>query len=148
MFNKISTALFNLLKPLSKIQSFYNYEASNIDGTPALTLTPSANDSEYSTTTENKRVYAFVIRLYTVRGSGSDAESTCENTMRDMVDSVLDALDKNYYALGSSIASQTGYTFLSMSAAPSQWGYSGRENEMRVAEIKVKLNFYVDVTAI
>lgn len=137
-----------LLSSLTKIQSFYNVEATNLEGFPALTLTPSANDSDYATTTENRRVYAFMIRLYVERGSGTTAERTAESTMRDLVDSVLDRLDKNYYLSGVTIGTQTGYTFLYMGATPSRWGYSGRENEMRVAEIGVKLYFDIDTTLI
>lgn len=148
MFDKISTAIMSLLTSLSGIQSFYNYEASNIQGFPALTLTPSANESEYSTTTENRRVYAFMVRLYVARGSGNDAEQTCENTMRELVDNVLDRLDKNHSLSGITLETQTGYTFLFMSATPSQWGYAGRENEMRVAEIRFRIHFDVDTTLI
>ncbi len=138
----------SILSTLPKIQSFTNFEASNLEGFPALTLTASGDDSSYSTTTENRRVYAFVIRLWVERGSGSDAERTAENTMRDFVDSVLDRLDKNYFLTGASIPAQTGYTFLMMSASPSKWGYSGRENEIRVAEINVKLHFDIDINLI
>lgn len=147
MFDKISTALMEKLQTLTKIQSFYNFEASNIEGSPALTLTPSANESEYSSTTENRRVYAFVVRLYVDRpSSGNAAEQTAEKTMRDLVDTVLDRLDVNHQL--SNIAAQSGYSFLFMEATPSRWGYAGRENIMRVAEINVRLHFDVDVTVI
>lgn len=146
MFDKISTALLDLLKANTLLQSCYKYEASNLDGFPALTLTPSANENEYSTTTENRRVYAFVVRLYVERGSGADAEDTCERTMRQLVDTVLDDLDKSYNI--TTISLQTGYTFLFMNATPSIWGYVGKENEMRVAEIKVQLHFDIDVNLI
>ena len=149
MFDKISSSLFDLLKgptPNSLIQSAYQYEASLLEGFPALTLTPSANESDYSTTTENRRVYSFVVRLYVERGSGSTAESACENTMRELVDTVLDSIDKNYRNLA--VDTQTGYTFLFMHAAPSTWGYAGRENQMRVAEIRVRVEYDVDTTMI
>jgi hypothetical protein len=146
MFDKISTKLFSLLNANTLIQSKYNYEATKLEGFPALTLTASANENEYSTTTENNRAYAFVIRLYVLRGSGPTAENDCENTMRELVDTVLDTLDKNYNMVG--LETQTGYMFLNMYAAPSTWGYAGRENEMRVAEIKVQLHFNIDTTLI
>jgi hypothetical protein len=148
MFEKISTALMSLFSNLSKIQSQYNVEASNLEGFPALTLTPSGNESAYDTTTENRRVYGFVVRLYVERGSGTDAERTAESTMRDLVDTVLDRLDKNYYFGGTTIPSQTGYTFLFVESAPSKWGYAGRENEMRVAEVNIKVHFHIDTTLI
>lgn len=146
MFDKISTALFNLIKSNAKVQSAYEFEASNLEGFPALTLTPSGNENDYSTTTENRRVYSFVVRLYVQRGSTGTDESQSENTMRELVDTVLDTIDKNHSAI--SIDSQTGYTFLFMQATPSQWGYAGRENEMRVAEVKISLQFDIDTTLI
>lgn len=148
MFDKVSTALITLLQSLTKIQNFYNFEATNLEGFPALTLTPSANENAYATSTENRRVYAFVIRLYVERGSGNDAERQAERTLREMVDNVLDRLDKNYGLSGVTIESQTGYTFLFMEAIPSRWGYAGRENQMRVAEINVRLHFDIDINQI
>lgn len=138
----------NLLSSLPKIQSFYNFEATNLEGFPALTLTPSANSNEYSTTTENRRSYAFVIRLWVERGKDANDERQAELTMRDLVDTVLDRLDKNYYLTDVTLETQTGYTFLFMSATPSQWGYAGRENEMRVAEIRFQLHFDIDTSLI
>ena len=148
MFDKISTALKSILFTLTKVQSFYDFEASNIEGFPAMTMVASSNDSDYSTTTENRRVYAFVVRLYVERGSGNDSERTCEATMRDLVDTVLDRLDKNFILSGTTVPTQSGYTFLFMSSTPSSWGYAGRENEMRVAEIRFKLNFDIDTNII
>ena len=102
MFDKISTALLSLFSANTRIQSKYNFEASNLEGFPALTLTPSGDDNNYSTTTENRRVYAFMVRLYVERGSGLDAERTCEATMRDLVDTILDTVDKNHSAISIS----------------------------------------------
>lgn len=144
MFDKISKALMALFESNVGIETRYPYEATEIKGFPALTLTPSANENEYSTTTENRRVYAFVLRLYVERSS-SEPE-VAEQTMRQLVDSVLDTIDRNYTLSG--LQTQTGYTFLLMNAAPSVWGYAGRENDMRVAEIKIQLHFDIDTTQI
>ncbi len=146
MFDKLSTALIEKLQSLTKIQSFYNYEASNIEGTPALTLIPSGNESDYSSTTENIRVYGFVLRLYVDRKSGNTEEQTTEKAMRDLVDDVLNRLDANHQL--NNIPQTTGYTFLFMEAAPSRWGYAGRETIQRVAEINIRIHFHVDVTLI
>lgn len=146
MFDKISTALIEKLQGLTKIQSFYNYEASNLEGYPALTLTPSGNESEYSSTTENNRTYAFVVRLYVDRPAGNTSENTTETTLRQLVDDVLNRLDFNHQL--DNISLDTGYTFLFMEAAPSRWGYAGRETIQRVAEINIRIHFHVDTTLI
>lgn len=146
MYEKISIALINLLKVNSLIQSFYDFESSEIEGYPALTLTPAANENDYSTTTENRRIYAFIARIYVLRPSGKEKEGITEKTLRTLVDSVLDTIDKNHSSLNAT--AQTGYTFLFMKAAPSVWGYAGRENEMRVAEVQISVEYDIDTTLI
>lgn len=147
MFDKISTALLALFSPANvpKVQSRYDYEASKLDGYPALTLVPSASENEYSTTTENRRVYAFTVRLYVQRPNTQDGEKACEKTMRDLVDDVVDAVDST---ASLDVEARTGYTFLFMSASPSKWGYTGHEPNVRVAEILVRVHYDVDTTAI
>jgi hypothetical protein len=146
MFEKVSNALKTILSTNSLIQNVSDYEASKLEGFPAMTITPAANENAYNSTSENRRVYAYMVRLYVIRNSGADEESECEKTMRLLVDTVLDTIDKNHSALN--VASQTGYTFLFMHAAPSQWGYAGAANEMRVAEIQVRVEYDVDVNLI
>lgn len=147
MFDKISNALKTILA-VSGIQEVRDYEASNFEGFPVLTITPANNESAFSTTTENRRVYAFTARIYNERGSDNASQEACENTMRELLDSVLDALDKRYYSLGSSIASGTGYTFLFVRAAPSTWGYAGGANEYRVAEVLIRVEYDIDTNLI
>lgn len=146
MWDKTSKALKDILDANSLLDNVYNYEASQLDGSPVATLTPSANENDYVTTVENRRVYAFLVRLYVRRDSGKDNEYNTEAAMRELVDDVLDDFDKNHRL--SAIESKTGYTYLFMEAAPSTWGYVGRDNEYRVAEINLRIHFDVDVTAI
>lgn len=130
----------------SLIDIAYTYEAADLTGTPAATLTPSFNENEYTTTTENGRVYAFVLRLFAERQSGKENEDEAEQAMRELVDDVLDDLDKNHRMSG--MGSKPGYTFLFMEAAPSVWGYAGRENEYRFAEIIIRIHFAIDVNLV
>lgn len=146
MWEKISTKLNSIISANTLLQSVYTYEASNLEGSPACTIIPSANENAYSTTIENRRVYAFVVRLYIDRLSGNTTENTTETAMRQLVDTVLDDLDKNHQLSG--LETQSGYTFLFMSASPSVWGYAGRENNLRVAEIVVRCHFAIDVNVI
>ncbi len=136
----------NILETNTKIQSVYNYEATQFDGTPTATLTPSGNESDYVTTTENGRVYAFMLRLYVERKSGADDEYNAEAAMRDLSDDVLDDLDKNHRLSG--LTAKTGYCFLFMEAAPSIWGYAGAENNFRIAEVIIRVHFDIDVNLI
>lgn len=145
MIQNLITTLKSILTSNTLIQSVYDYERANAEGTPFATITPSANENDYATTTENRRVYAFLIRVFVER-AGQSNYPQAETTTRSLVDSVLDDLDKNYQLTGLTIPA--GYTFLFMEAAPSQWGYVGREQEYRVAEVTVRCHFYVDTTII
>lgn len=143
------TILLNKLKTLldsnTLIQETYDYEMEGFKGSPVATITPSDNASEYSSTKENRRIYAFTIRLFVMRG-GAITNQKCDSTMRNLTDSVLDDLDKNWNLSG--ISNPTGYQFLLLKAMPSQWGYAGREMEYRVAEIKIQCVVDVDTTLI
>lgn len=145
MWEKLSTKLMSILADNTLLQKSYNYEKQKPDGIPFATLTPSSNESEYDTTTENQRVYAFTLRLYNER-SGQIKPENAETVMRELVDSVLNDLDKNWQLSG--LESETGYTFLLMEAAPSSWGYIEEPAQYRVAEIVVRCRFSIDINLI
>ena len=145
MFENIISKIKSILVANTLIQNVYDFEKADSIGTPFATVTPSANESDYHSTTENARTYAFNIRLFVER-TGKTTPETADTAMRALCDSVLDDLDKNYTLTGTT--TKTGYTLLFMRATPSQWGYAGREMEYRVAEIKVQVVVIVDVNAI
>lgn len=146
MFEKISTKLKAILEANDLIQEVHDFEASELSGSPVAIVIPSGNESDFSSTTENRRTYGFVIRLYVDRLSGNTNERETETTMRELVDTVLDDLDKDYQLSGLDV--NTGYCLLWSSASPSAWGYAGRENIYRVAEITVSVHFDVDTELI
>jgi len=146
MWDKLTKKLKSILEANDLITNTYTFEASELSGTPIATLTPSSNENDYATTTENTRVYAYMLRLYVDRPSGEDEEYKSEMAMKGLVDSVLDDLDKNHRLSG--LGTKTGYTFLLLEATPSVWGYAGRENEYRVAEIIIRSHFAVDINQI
>lgn len=146
MFKKISDKLKELMEATTLFSNVYDFEASDLSGTPTCTITPSGNVSNYDTTTENRRRYAFVVRLYAERKSGNDNERESEEAMKELCDAVINTLDANHQLPG--LVSQTGYTFLFMRASPSRWGYAGRENNYRVAEIEMLVDFHIDVNEV
>lgn len=145
MIGNLASKLKSIVDSVDKVQTSYLFEREGAEGTPFATITPSANENAYRTTTENERVYAFDIRLFVERKGQSTPDSS-ESAMRGLVDDVLDALDRNWDL--PNLTARTGYTYLYMEAAPSVWGYSGAENEFRVAEIRVRCHFSVDVNLI
>lgn len=146
MFKKISDKLKSLLEETNLLQNIYDYEASDISGTPCATITPSGNQSNYDTTTENRRRYAFMVRLYVSRPTGNNAEKQSEEALKELCDAVLNKFDAAHQL--PNLVDQDGYTFLFMRATPSRWGYVGREDNFRVAEIELIVEFHVDVNVI
>jgi len=146
MWDLLTEKIKSILSSNDLLENVYNYEASDMSGTPIATFTPSANESDYSTTTENRRVYAFNIRLFVNRLSGEQNEYNADAAMRQLVDSVLDDFDKNHRLTG--LGTKTGYCYLYLEALPSQWGYAGAENNYRVAELSLRVHFDVDINQI
>lgn len=146
MWEKTNTIIKSILEANTYLTKVYDFEASELEGTPIATLTPSSNENAYHSTTENRRRYVFVIRLFVKRLSGESNENTTEKAMRELVDSVIDDFDKNHRLTG--LVVNDGYSYLYMRATPSRWGYVGRENEYRVAEIELSVDYDVDVNII
>lgn len=144
MWSIILAYLETLLDETDKFQEIFPYEVEQFNGTPSVTITPSANQNDFSTTASNERTYAFNIRIYVNRDKVGKED--CDRVLRNLVDAVLDHLDRNWRMTG--ITQPTGYTFLTLLAAPSTWGYSGREDEFRAAQINVQCRVSVDVTQI
>ncbi len=146
MWEKLNTKLKAILEANTLINKVYDYEASELEGTPTATITASTNVNRYHSTTENRRRYAFDVRLYMDRPTGSTEEDNTETAMRELVDSVINGFDTAHRLSG--LETQAGYLFLFMRAVPSRWGYAGRESEYRVAELELEIEFDVDVNVI
>jgi len=144
LFTILLNKITSILSDNDKISAVFNYEAEQFNEDPTAVVTVSGNESDYSTTKENERIYAFNLKLFVSRSDREAKES--DRVLRDLVDSVLDDFDKDYYFVGLEVP--TGYTMINVFATPSSWGYSGREDEFRVAEVAIKCRVSVDVTNI
>lgn len=144
MFSILIDKITSILNANVLIQEWYNFEVGELNGDPAAIVTPDDNDSSYSTFSSNERIYAFNLKLLVSR-SGRPLNET-DKVMRDLVDSVLDDFDKDYYFSG--LSTPLGYTMINVFATPSKWGYSGREDEYRIAEVMIKCRVDIDVTKI
>lgn len=133
------------------LQEVYDHEATEFGGDPVASIIPSSNESDYRTTSENRRSYAFSVRLWVKRGDPrSDAK--VDQIMRELCDSVLDDFDR-YYTFGTgspgaTLVQPTGYTIIRLHALPSTWGYVEREALYRIADVTVRVEVDVDVTQI
>lgn len=136
-----------LLGTLSTIQEVSNAPKIKFGGYPAAHVIPSQTISDYETTTENVRTYAFTVRIFyeTKATSLEDAFAALE----EVVDSVLDLFDqedqKGSDTRTVGVNLPTGYQFLNIWATPSLWGELPGE-QLILAELSVKVRISVDVT--
>lgn len=151
MWQNLKVKIKAMLEASGLFQQVFINEPENFGGDPVAVILPSVNESDYRTTTSNRRIYAFNIQLLVKLGSPKDTE-TVDNTLTDLVDSVLDDFDK-YYTLGtgspgSALVFPTGYTMVRVWALPSSWFYVEREATYRGAEIQLRVEMDIDVTLI
>ena len=111
---------------------------------PSATVTPSENSSDYNTTEENVRIYAFNIRVYV--NMKSFGQKDADRILRKCVGAIIDDFDKDCTFTG--LVCPTGYCFINVFAMPSSWGYSEREDIYRVAEIAVRCRVSVNINTI
>lgn len=103
----------------------YEPEVENVIKDPFAVVIPSGNENDYNSSTENRRMYAYTVRIFVQRDGRAAA---AEALLTDMVAALIDAFDQDY---------TLGGTVLYLTAAPSAWGYLQREKEYRSAEIKL-----------
>jgi hypothetical protein len=152
MWENLRKKIKDILTANTRISAVYDYEADNFSVDPVAVVVASSNDSDYRTTTANRRVYAFSIQLWVKREGQYRDDKTAEDVLTDLVDSVIDDFDR-YYTLGtgspgSALVLPTGYTMIKVEALPSEWFYGTREALYRAATINIRCHMDVDVTLI
>lgn len=152
MWQNLKNKIVAILNANDLIQDVYDYEVSEFGADPCATVVPSANESDYRTTTSNRRIYAFNVQLWVKRTGTNRSDKKAEDILTDLVDTVLDDFDR-YYTLGtgspgSALVLPTGYTMIMVEALPSSWFYSNRETLYRGAEITLRVHMDVDVSLI
>ena len=118
------------------------------DGYPSAYVLPSDNTGDFETTSENERVYAFIVRVWEeTKNQGINQAVTA---MEGVIDSVIDAVDQE--GLKDSTTRTIGihvpakYTFLNVLASPGRW-QDFPDEELLMAEITVRVQVSVDITS-
>ena len=146
-FAELTYTLKNILKANTRIQEVYDYDTIKFRGYPAVVIIPSDNESDYETTTENQRKYVFTIRVFVERKVNKPEEA--ESILRNLMDTMLDDLEKSANWTLTSANLPAGYTLLVLHPSPSAWGYQDVDNAtLRYAEIKVVVLVSVDCNII
>lgn len=138
--------IITLLKTLTTLQEVSNLPKIQFSGYPASHVIPSDNASDYETTAENERQFAWLIRVFdTTKDQGIEKAYT---NLEVIVDSILDLIDEEdlkgaLRTIGNNLPAK--YTYINCFAAPSRW-LDFSDEELVMAEITVKVRISVDVT--
>lgn len=136
-----------LLDTITTLQEVSQVPKIKFDGYPAAHIMPSENSSDYETTSENIRTYAFTVRVFY-----ETKQTTMENALvalEEVVDSVIDKFDqedlKGSTTRTIGIGLPADYTFLNIFAVPNRWGVLS-EDQLIMAEITVRVRISVDIS--
>lgn len=113
----------------------YEPDIDDVKKDPWASVVASDNESEFETTTDNKRIYGFVVRIFVERRNRGP--QAAEELMTSIVDRLVQAFDENYDLDVSGV--------IFTRAAPSSWAYVLAEREYRMAEIRLSTIVSVDV---
>jgi hypothetical protein len=131
MFSTIRSAIVTKLNGagITKIQVAYRSPRATFSGFPAAIVEPSENEADYSSTSDDKRVYAFKIRVYYPIKDESDYDAA-ETALEGALDEMLDAF---------TIRGALGTACEWIEPVPSVWQYEERgEGVYRMAELTLR----------
>ena len=133
-FHDIRAAIVDKVDELTKVQKTYGYDPSTIEGIPAVVVSPSDNEADYGSTSNDRIVFVFKLRAYyTIEKEAEEEEA--ETALEEVVDEILTAF-KERNVLGSACDW--------VEPAPSIWEYESRgEAVYRVAELTLRCVKYV-----
>lgn len=138
MFSTIRTAIIDKINnDLTKIQVAYRTDRSTLDGFPAAVVSPSENEADYASTSDDRLVYAFKIRVYYPIKNESEQDSA-ELALEEALDEMITAFTARN-ALGSACDW--------LAPIPSAWQYEERADGLyRMAELTLRCITYKPIT--
>jgi len=141
LLEEIQSGGINIFQEVSGTPRF------KFNGYPSAYVVQSDNESNYNTTSENARVYAFLVRIfYSTKKVGV---ATGLERLEEIVDAILDDIDQDAYKSSDSrvigIGMPAGYTWVNTFAAPSIFGEVEGE-ELVMAELNIKIKVIRDIT--
>lgn len=146
-FQILRSQIKDLVDNNSEIQEVSGSPKIKFDGYPAAYVVPSDNSSDYETTTENIRTYAFIVRIFyeTKQGGVEQAIASLESILDDLLDSFdqEDLKGSDTRTVGLNLPAN--YTFINLFATPGEWSEIPGEN-LIMGEIRVRVRISVDLT--
>lgn len=140
MFSTIRTAIIDKLngESITKIQVAYRTDRATLEGFPAAVVSPSENEADYASTANDKRVYAFKIRVYYPFKTEAEQDAA-DIALEEALDEMLDAFTQRG-ALGTAC--------MWIEPVPSVWQYEERaDGTYRMAELTLRCITYQPITS-
>jgi len=129
MWNTLRTAIIDKLNgaEVTKIASAYRTDRSGLNSFPSAIITPSEKSADFHSTAQDRRVYAFVVRVFYPFTEGQDEADMALEVALDELEEVFNQRET------------LGNACLWVEPVPSQWGYVERDkNFYRVAELVLR----------
>lgn len=138
---QIKDQIIDKIEALSSVQKVYPVETPNPSGWPAVTVTTTNMEGEFSSNLENSRVYAYTVLILFPEGQDfvPVAESArldySERVVADVIDEIINAVDTDYELDGTPV--------LFVNAADCEWGRYEYEGGVAKAA-QITLRVYTD----
>ena len=132
MFQPIFNQIKTKLDGISVIQEVHDYPTESFGGFPAAVLKSTGNESEFQSTTENKRIYVFTVYLVDEIESGNVRKS--RNVIRGVVDNVMASFDQDQLLNGVDLPNNESMLFV-RPALSEIW----EEPQYVVAELEIRV---------
>lgn len=129
MWNTLRTAIIDKLNgaEVTKVAVAYRTDRSELSSFPAAIVTPSDKQADFHSSNQDRRVYAFIVRVYYPFVLGQDEADIALEVALDELEEVFNERE----TLGDSC--------LWVQPVPSSWGYLERDkNYYRVAELVLR----------
>lgn len=144
---RIKAQLKQKVSALSSVQKTYGYEEINPDGWPAVFITPSDMDGQFSSSAQNSRIYAYRLLILFPVGQDFVPDGTAnrmeyaEAVVASVLDEIVNTMDTDFELPNSDP------TVLYMEAADCLWGtYSYEGGVAKAAEITLRI--YTETTVV
>lgn len=142
----IKDFLIDKIGKLSSVEAVYGYETLNFSGIPTVVITPANMTGEFTSTSENSRIYGYNIQIFFPLGQDVETPKTkpreqyADDVICTVIDDIIDGLDTDF-----NLAALTAPTTRFGEAADVQWGYVDIEGgKYRWAQVVA--NIYTEKT--
>lgn len=137
--------LLNDNKATLGLQEVHATPQLDFAGYPAADVSPTGHENTYDTTSENKRIFEWVVRVFYDTNNTTIADAI--PALETLVDNVVDLFDQENEQGGSRIVGvnmPARYTFINIQAMPGRW-FKTTDEQLLYVELVVRIVVTVDV---